>query len=184
MTNQLPQSIEAILFATSEPQTFASLASRLNVSESHVKEALESLRGSLEGHGIVLIIHDNSATLATRPEEAKLIEDIRREELQKELSKASAETLAVIMYHPGATRLEIEFIRGVNVSYSLRSLQIRGLVEQRGSGRSVAYFPTVALLEHFGASSAEALPNFIETKQKIDALMDRSEAVETQESPS
>jgi segregation and condensation protein B len=174
MKDTLIQSVEAILFATSEPQSFKSLAERLDVGIEDIQEALSELQNRYEGHGIMLVLHDNAATLVSKPEFAQLIESIRKEELQKELSKASAETLAIVAYRPGVSKAEIEFIRGVNASYSLRALQMRGLIEQKGAGRSVSYHPTVNVLEFFGVSSVEGLPNYTETKQKIDVLLDRS----------
>ena len=180
MTSPLAQSIEAILFATSQAQSISSLATRLSVEKEAVVEALEELKVIFEGHGIMLLVHNNEATLVTRPEQSSLIESIRKDELQKELSKASAETLAIIVYHPNATKAQIEFIRGVNASYSLRALQMRGLIEQKGSGRSISYVPTLEALEYFGVSSAEALPHFAETKQKIDSLLQQEEQLPTE----
>lgn len=173
MTESLIHSIEAILFATSEPQTVASLAERLETTPDAVNEALSALKDRFDGHGIMLMIHENRATLVTKPEQSALIESIRKDDLQKELSKASSETLAIIAYRPGVTKAEIEFIRGVNAAYSLRALSMRGLIETKGAGRSVTYHPTAELLQFFGADSVEALPNYAETKQKIDALLTR-----------
>jgi segregation and condensation protein B len=175
MNETLIQSIEAILFATSEPQSFKSLADRLSVSADEVSDALHELKGRYEGHGIMLVIHEHAATLVTKAEQSAIIESIRKDELQKELSKASSETLAIIAYRPGITKAEIEFIRGVNASYSLRALHMRGLIEQQGGARAVSYHPTVAMLEFFGVSSVEGLPNYAETAQKIEALLKRSE---------
>ncbi len=175
MTSPLAQSIEAILFATSQPQSIASLSSRLSVAKEEVLEALKELEGQFEGHGIMLVVHESEATLVTRPEQGTLIETIRKDELQKELSRASAETLAIIVYHNETTKAQIEFIRGVNASYSIRALQMRGLIEQKGAGRSVYYVPTIEALEHFGVSSVESLPDFAETKQKIDTLLQGQE---------
>lgn len=171
MQDNLSQAIEAILFATSEPQSLNVLANRLGVTVEAITTALEPLKASLDGHGISVLMHDDSVTLVTSPQFTTLIETIRKEELSKELSKASAETLAVIAYIPGVSRAQIEFIRGVNVSYSLRSLQMRGLVESKGQGRSIGYYPTVQLLEHFGISSIEQLPLYTETKQKLEQLL-------------
>ncbi len=177
--NTLTQSIEAILFATSEPQSFASLAARLSVTKDEIAQSLAELATTLEGHGISVIMHNETATLATTSSQSTLIESIRKEELMKELSKASAETLAIVCYHPGATKAEIEFIRGVNASYSLRALQIRGLIESKQLGRSTSYHPTIESLEHFGAHAVTELPNYAETKQKIDALLARGDDVPT-----
>jgi len=177
----LAQSIEAILFAVSEPQSFLSLANKLQVSKDAVAAALNELAVALADHGITIIIHNDSATLATRAEQAPLIESIRKDELNKELSKASAETLAIICFYPGATKAQIEFIRGVNASYSLRALSMRGLVESKQVGRSASFYPTIESLEHFGVTAVEELPNFTETKQKLSVLLNREADVATQE---
>jgi segregation and condensation protein B len=169
--NNLSLKIEAILFATAETYSVASLAKQLQVSTQAIEDALTELSSSLEGHALMLVRQGETITLATRSEHSELLEALRKEELQKDLSKASAETLAVVVYHPGATKAEIELVRGVNASYSLRALQIRGLIELKGAGRAITYHPTVALLESYGVSSVEALPLYEETRQKIDSLL-------------
>lgn len=171
----LAQSIEAILFATAEPKTVKELSERLNAPKEEVAEALKVLQQSYEGHGIMLALHEETATLVSRPEQSSLLETIRKEELSKELTRASAETLAIVCYLGSTSKAEIEFIRGVNVSYTLRSLQMRGLVEAKGNGRAITYHPTLAVLEHFGISSIENLPQYQETRQKLQELMKRSE---------
>jgi segregation and condensation protein B len=129
------------------------------------------LAALLEGHAMMLAIHDTEIALVTRPAFSALIETLRKEELSKELSKASAETLAIIAYTPGITKAQIEFIRGVNVSYTLRSLQMRGLIEQKGGRRTTEYHPTLELLHSFGVASIELLPHYAETKAKIEGLL-------------
>lgn len=172
----LASTIHAVLFATAEPYSIKNLTVLLEKTEEEVSAALHELTQNLEESGIMLVHNNDTVTLATRPEHSSVIEKIRKEELSRELSKASAETLAVICYHPGATKAEIELIRGVNVSYSLRALAMRGLIETVGAGRSITYSPTLDLLEHFGVSSIEELPLYEETTKKITALL-------TQEQP-
>lgn len=171
MNNNLPQQIESLLFALAEAQSYKSLASRLNVSLEEVKEAVSVLEKSLEGHAMVLVQNDQEVSMVTHSDYAPLIETIRKEELSKELSKASAETLSIIAYQAGISKAQIEFIRGVNVSYTLRALSMRGLVEARGSGRVVGYYPSLQMLEHFGVSKVEELPHFAETAEKITKLL-------------
>lgn len=173
--NNHAQTIESILFATADAYSVGALAKMLEISAEEIEQALTELAASLEGHAIMLVRQGDSVTLATRAEHGTMLEALRKEELQKDLSKASAETLAVIVYKPGATKAEIELIRGVNAAYSLRALQIRGLIETKGNGRAVTYHPTLALLESFGVSDAEQLPQYAETVQKIAALLTQSE---------
>jgi segregation and condensation protein B len=175
MPTNLPQAIEAILFATAEPQTFAFLAKTLNVSIDDIGPAVAELATRLEGHGIALSELNQVVTLSTKSDFGPIIETIRKDELSKELSKASAETLAVIAYTPGVSKSQIEFIRGVNVSYSLRALMMRGLIESKGQGRAIGYFPTLELLQHYGIQDITGLPDYAATKAKIDALLSGSE---------
>jgi segregation and condensation protein B len=168
---ELKASIEAILFVTAEPQRIDVLAKRLDTSEEMVQEALKSLEQSYDSHAMMLLVHDDAATLVTRPEHSSLIETMRKEELSKELTKASAETLAIVLYSPGVSKAEIEFIRGVNASYTIRNLMMRGLIESKGAGRAIGYYPTMNVLEQFGISSIENLPQYSEIKQKLDGLM-------------
>lgn len=161
--------IESLLFATAESWSVAALAKRLNATDEAVIAATDELAQALTEHAFGIVRQGHEIVLATAPEHSELLALVRKEELSKELSKASAEVLAIIAYHTGATRAEIEFIRGVNSSYSLRALQIRGLIESEGKG----YVPTLALLEHYGVSSVEGLPQYTETKQKIETLLKR-----------
>lgn len=170
MTNGA-QTIQALLFATADRYSVAEIAALLNTSKETVEQDLVSLSEGLQGQGIMLVRESDTITLATRAEHGALIETIRKEELSKDLSKASSETLAIVMYRPGVTKAEIELIRGVNASYSLRALSMRGLIEARGASRGAQYYPTLALLEHFGVAAIEQLPDFEATKQKIQQLL-------------
>jgi segregation and condensation protein B len=161
--------IEALLFATAESWSVAALAKRLNTTDEAIVIAVDELAQALTEHAFGIVRQGTEVVLATAPDHSELLAAVRKEELSKDLSKASAEVLAIIAYHTGATKAEIEFIRGVNSSYSLRALQIRGLIEPLAKG----YAPTLALLEHYGIASVEELPQYAETKQKIATLLAR-----------
>lgn len=165
------QKIQALLFATADQYNISKISNILEIPENEVIEAIENLSQNLEGQGITLLNDGKNIKLVTKPEFSNIIEKIRKDELSKDLSKASAETLSIILYRNGTSKAEIELIRGVNATYSLRSLQMRGLIETRGSGRMITYHPTLTLLEYFGIKSIEELPLFSETKQKIETLL-------------
>ncbi len=165
--------IQSILFATGEPHTVTSLAKVLGIDTDAVTAAIAELKNAIKEHGVILVELDGTVALATAPTYSTLIETIRKEELSKELSKASAETLAIVTYNPGATKSQIEFIRGVNASYSVRALQMRGLIEQRGIGRGVGYWPTLRVLEHFGVARIEDLPEYATSNQTLTELLAR-----------
>ncbi len=161
----LGKKIEAILFIKGEPVTFKKLAGLLGVSEHQVTLSLTELDQSLAERGLQLVYTDDAVMLGTRAELGPILEQIRREELNKELSKATQETLAIILYKKGATRAEIDYVRGVNSSFILRNLLIRGLIEKiihPKDSRRYFYKPTIDLLSYLGISRIEDLPEFNE----------------------
>ena len=114
---------------------------------------------------------DNEISLGTAPELSDLIENLQKEELNKELSKASLETLSIILYKNGANRSEIDYIRGVNSSFTLRALSIRGLIEKitdPKDNRRFIYKPSFELLSYMGIKSVEELPDYSEVSNSIE----------------
>lgn len=167
---ELERKIEAMLFWKGEPISIKRLAEILKVQEGEVKDAIFNLKRSLEGRGIVLQERENEITLGTAPETSKLIENLQKEELSKELSKASLETLSIVLYKNGATRAEIDYIRGVNSTFTLRALSVRGLVERildPKDARRYLYRPSFELLSYLGIKSIEELPDYAPINKTI-----------------
>lgn len=167
----LSSKIEAILFFKGEPVSFERLASILQVSKEEIKNAVAELKTSLEGRGIVLQEKENEITLGTTSEMSDIIEQLQKEDLNKDLSKASLETLSIILYKNGATRSEIDYIRGVNSSFTLRMLSIRGLVEKtidKKDSRRYIYKPSFDLLSFMGVKSVEELPDYGEVNNSME----------------
>jgi len=179
---QLEQQIEAILFFKGEPVSRKKLSDILfssakasegqgKIGQTEINEAIEKLKESLQNRGVVLLEKENEITLGTAPELSKLIEDLQKEELNKDLSKASLETLSIVLYKNGVSRAEIDYIRGVNSSFTLRALSVRGLVEKitdPKDNRRYLYKPSFETLSFMGVKSVEELPEYMEVKNGID----------------
>lgn len=167
----LESKIEAILFWKGEPVSRKKLADILKVEQAQIEEALLKLRENLEKRGIVLIEKENEVMVGTAPELSGLFEDLQKEELNKELSKASLETLSIVLYKNGASRAEIDYIRGVNSSFTLRALSVRGLVEKMvdpKDSRRYIYKPSFDLLSFMGVKSIEGLPEYNQVNSGIE----------------
>lgn len=167
----IEQKIEAILFFKGEPVSRKKLSSILEVGQLEINESIEKLKESLKDRGIVLQEKEDELTLGTRPELSETIEKLQKEELNKELSKASLETLSIILYKNGVGRSLIDYIRGVNSSFTLRALSIRGLIEKSTDpedSRRYIYRPTFELLSFMGVKSVEELPDYESVKESID----------------
>lgn len=155
--------VEALLFSRAEPWTLVELAKALGLGGQETADAISELESSMEGRGIVLMRAGDTITLGTHPEASAVLEKLYKEELSKGLSKASIETLSIIMYGEEVTRGKIDYIRGVNSGFILRSLLVRGLIERKVYPRDrkrFMYAPTVALLATLGAANAQELPDY------------------------
>jgi len=158
--------VEALLFAAAEPLSAADLGRRLPEG-SDVGRALAALRSRYEGRGVMLECVADRWRFATAADLAYLMTEER--EVEKKLSKAAMETLAIIAYHQPVTRADIEAIRGVGLSRGTLDLLLEiGWVRLRGRrrspGRPVTFGTSDAFLEHFGLASLADLPGAQEMK--------------------
>ncbi|PIT91391.1 hypothetical protein COU17_00165 [Candidatus Kaiserbacteria bacterium CG10_big_fil_rev_8_21_14_0_10_49_17] len=169
----LSANIQALLFFKGEPVTIAFLSKTLEKSEREILASIEELETHLDGSGLTLLRLDDSVVLKTGKEQSQLIEQLRKEELSKDLGKAGLETITILLYRGASTRADIDYIRGVNSTYTLRSLSVRGLVEKvqnPDDARSNLYKPTFELLSFLGISKVEELPQFEELRATIRAF--------------
>lgn len=172
---QLIGALEAVLFVSGEPLSFARIEKTLDVTATELGLLLEALREKLahdDATGLQVIVHNKSVSLATKSLHAGLIEQLTKAALQENLSRAALEVLAIIAYRAPIARVEIEAIRGVNCSFTLRNLLLRDLIERIGNptdSRGYLYQPTFKFLQSLGLSSIGELPDF-ETLRNDDRL--------------
>lgn len=177
----LDAQIEGILFFKGEPISIGALSKLLSVNEDEITQAIDILNTRLTDRGLTLVWKDDEVVLAVRKELSNILEDLRKDELQKELTKASLETLSITLYKNGATRGEIDYIRGVNSSFILRNLQIRGLVERvtdPNDSRRYVYKPTFETLQYLGIEHISDLPDFEKVKEELARAFNAEQAEE------
>jgi segregation and condensation protein B len=171
-SNNLSNEIEAILFWKGEPVSVKKLSQIFEKTEEEIKIAIEELEEKIKDRGIVLVSKDDEYTLATSKDVSEIIEKLTKEELIKDLGKAGLETLSIIIYQGPISRVEIDYIRGVQSNFILRNLMIRGLVEKISNPkdqRSFLYRPTFEMLSYLGVSKIEELPEFEKAKNEIES---------------
>lgn len=167
---ELESKIEGLLFYKGEDVEVKKLAELLKVTQPEVEESLKKLEQSLAGRGLVLVRKDNRVVLGISSELSPIIESIRKDEITKELSKASLDTLSIILYKNGVSRAEIDYIRGVNSSFILRNLLVRALIEKiadEKDSRRALYHPTIETLSFMGVTSIDQLPNYNEVRNQL-----------------
>ena len=175
---ELESKIEGLLFYKGEDVEIKKLAEFLSVGVEEIEEGLKKLEENLSGRGLVLIRKDDSVVLGISKDLSPLIEGIRKEEITKELSKATLETLSIVLYKSGVTRSEIDYIRGVNSSFILRNLLIRGLIEKvidSKDSRRILYRPTFDTLSYMGVTSIAELPNYEKVRSELQEVLNQKE---------
>ena len=156
--------VEAILFAAEEPLDIETIKARTKKS-GNVEKILLSLQKQYEKRGVNLIQISNKWSFRTAADLSKLMS--QQKTVQKKLSKAAIETLAIIVYHQPVTRSEIEEIRGVAfASGTLEILLELDWVIPAGRkdvpGKPIQYITTDSFLSHFNLKKLSDLPNIEE----------------------
>jgi len=153
--------LEAFLFAAVDPIGEVALAGQLGVGLRDVRSLLRELQTHYADRGVHLVETEGRWAFRTAPDLACYFHS--QEEVQRKLSKAALETLAIIAYHQPVTRAEIESIRGVAVSRGTLDLLLETGWIKPGKrrdvpGRPLTWLTTPAFLDHFGLGSLRDLP--------------------------
>ena len=151
------------------------LISALDIDAAALDAAVEGLKGSLEGRGIRLVEIGDSLQLCSAPEYFEYIQKAVQLRRQAGLSADALETLSIIAYNQPVTKGKIEFIRGVDCSYSVTRLMERGFIDEVGRaetpGRPILYGTTEEFLRCFGLKNLDQLPPLPEKQTPPPAEM-------------
>ena len=170
---ELSHHIEALLFALGKPLGRRELAQKIGCTPDELELGIRTLAQNLKGRGIVCVDDGTTLELRVGPAAAKLVEDVRKEDLSRDIGRAGLEVLSAVLYRGPLTRSEIDFIRGVNSSQILRTLLMRGLVRKVPNPkdeRSFLYEPTTELLAELGVSHRDELPEYESVRRKLSEL--------------
>lgn len=169
--------IEGLLFYRGTPLKKVALCKEFEVDEAGLSAAIDALRTRLEAGALRLVETDNEIVLSTAPELSPFIEQIRKADLKKDIGKAGAETLAIILYRQNVTRSEIDHIRGVNSSFILRNLLTRGLIDRQPASKGSGYVFSItpALLAHLGVTRSEELTDFARITDALETFTTEKE---------
>lgn len=163
--DQLIAAVEAMLFSAPSAMTVAQLAEAAEAKTSEVDLALKSLESRYQQNGgLRLKWHKGRVELTTAPEFGAQVEKLLGLEANSRLSRAGVEAMAIVAYKQPITRPGIDAIRGVNSDGVIKSLLMKGLIEEsgraEGPGRPILYSTTSAFLQQFGLQSTSELPPF------------------------
>ena len=158
--SDLDKQIEAIIFAAAEPLDVDTIESKIS-KKTNVRKSLEKLQQEYSDRGINLVCIKDKWSFRTSPKLASLM--TQEKTVEKKLSRAAVETLAIIVYHQPVTRAEIEEIRGVAFgTNTLEILMELDWVKPGGRkdvpGKPIQYLTTDGFLSHFNLQKLSDLP--------------------------
>jgi segregation and condensation protein B len=162
--SKLEREVEAILFSASEPLDIETIEKRLK-NNSNIIKILEKIKSDYKMRGINLICIKGKWSFRTAEDLSKSM--ALQKSTQKKLSKATVETLSIIVYHQPVTRSEIEEIRGV--AFGTNTLEIlleldwvRPAGRKDVPGKPIQYITTENFLNHFNIQKLSDLPTIDE----------------------
>lgn len=175
---KIKSAVESILFLSGEAVAISRMAKVIEASKEEIAEAVMILQNeyALRKSGLLILRKEDEVQLATNPENSTLLNELVKGEIQENLSSAGLEVLAIVAYRGPITRVEIEAIRGVNCSFTLRSLLMRGLIERIGNpkdSRGYLYKISFDFLKKLGVDSVSKLPDFenLSKDTRVDSVI-------------
>ena len=158
--SDIEREVEAIVFAAAEPLSIETIESKIS-KKINVLKALENLQNFYSRRGINLVCISNKWSFRTSENLSSLLS--QQKTVERKLSKAAIETLAIIVYHQPVTRAEIEEIRGVAFgTNTLEILMELNWVRPQGRkdvpGKPILYATTDDFLSHFNLQKLSDLP--------------------------
>ena len=160
----LRAALEAIMMVADEPVPEVLLAQVLERPRGEVAAALRELAAdyTADGRGFDLRDIAGGWRFYTREDCAPLVERFVRDGQEVRLTQAALETLAVVAYRQPVSRARVSAVRGVNCDGVMRTLVLRGLVEEAGTDPetgAILYRTTGYFLERLGVMSLDDLPD-------------------------
>ena len=167
--------IESVVFVAGEPVMVSDLCLKFDVKQKQIEKAIENLKQKYdEKSGIQLLYFNNKIQFSSNPKNVDYVTAVLNPIRQRNLTKATLETIAIIAYKQPVTRLEIEEIRGVNSDYAINVLLEHKLIEVVGHkdavGRPYLFGTTDEFLKRFDISNINELPKYEDLMAQIEKI--------------
>lgn len=177
--NSLENKLEALLFVSGDSVEISDIIEKWQVTDKQIDKAVENLKERFnENFGIKILKFKNKLQLCSNPEFADDVSLVLNPIRERNLSKATLETIAIVAYKQPVTRLDIEQIRGVNSDYAIQSLLKHNLIEIVGRkdavGKPLLFGTTDEFLKRFDLEDLTKLPSYDELLNSIQVINNQS----------
>ena len=175
---KLDNVLESLLFLSGDALKTDDIAASLELQKSEIKKSVRRLKDKYGGKcGIQLLEFNGKLLFGTNPDYKEEVESVLNPIKERELSKATLETIAIIAYKQPVTKLEVETVRGVNCDYTMQTLLNLGMIEVVGLkdaiGHPKLYGTTDEFLRRFRLENINQLPDYESLLQSIEELEHR-----------
>ncbi len=175
---KLDNVLESLLFLSGDALKTDDIAASLELQKSEIKKSVRRLKDKYGGKcGIQLLEFNGKLQFGTNPDYKEEVESVLNPIKERELSKATLETIAIIAYKQPVTKLEVETVRGVNCDYTMQTLLNLGMIEVVGLkdaiGHPKLYGTTDEFLRRFRLENINQLPDYESLLQSIEELEHR-----------
>jgi segregation and condensation protein B len=174
--------VESILFVSGEPVKNGKLMKILEIDKEMLERIIAALeeKYALASSGLMLLSKSEQLQLASKAENVEYVENLVKSELSGGLSPSAVEVLSIVAYRGPISKAEVEQIRGVNCSYTLRNLLMRGLIERGDNpkdSRGYVYTISFELLKKLGISDVKKLPDYatLSVDERVGFIIDNNQ---------
>jgi len=182
INKHLDEIITSILFISGQGIEVKYIAEKLAIKEDKINKSIERLKEKFSGDcGIKLISYKGKVQLASNSDYADYVAEVLNPIREKQLTRATLETVAIICYKQPITKLEIEEIRGSNSDYAMQILKDHNLIEVVGRkdavGNPYLYGTTEEFLKRFEIEDLNDLPDYEEILSRIEVIHNETESL-------
>ena len=173
--DNLDNILEGLLFVAGDGIEKGYIMEKLGITDKELNKALNKLKEKYnEECGIHIITYKDKIQMSSNPKYADDISLVLNPIRERNLSKATLETVAIIAYKQPVTRLEIENIRGVNSDYAIQTLMNLKMIEVVGRkdaiGKPLLFGTTEEFLKRFDLENLNQLPDYDELLKSIAVI--------------
>lgn len=167
--------IESVVFVAGEAISVSDLCVKFDVKPKEIEKAVNNLKKKYdEKSGIQILFFNNKIQFSSNPKNVDYVTAVLNPIRQRNLTKSTLETIAIVAYKQPVTRLEIEEIRGVNSDYAINVLLEHKLIEVVGRkdtvGKPSLFGTTDEFLKRFDISSVSELPKYEDLMAQIEKI--------------
>jgi len=179
MKNEKIKSIvESVLLAKGNSVSLEQLAKIIGVKKVKIVTAIKDLIKDYynQKSGLAIVRDSGKVQLVTVAKNAEYVEQIFKNDLQKKLTRAALEVLAIVAYRGPISNIEIEAIRGVNSAFTLRNLLMRGLITKIADfkrQKGYLYKITIEFIKKLGLENIKDLPDYkkLSKDERIESII-------------